>query len=113
MQRAAFFHLTSSYCWPGSLSYCFMHLDCVLCHSDTENSVKVENSATCYLASEGITACRMTAILLDGLGSVLSCGSHWNFVFFQNSYASYHECLRCVDYWVACNLCIYSSLVLL
>jgi len=73
----------------------------------------MENSATCYLASEGITACRMTAIFLDGLGSVLSCGTHWCFVYFQNSCASYHACLRCIDYWVICNLCIYSSLVLL
>jgi hypothetical protein len=85
----------------------------VYCVIKTENSVKMENSATCYLASEGIKACRMTAISLDGLGSVLSCGTHWSFVYFQNSYASYHACLRCVDCCVICNLCIYSSLVLL
>lgn len=90
-----------------------MHLDSVLCHSESENSVKMENSATCYLASEGITACRMTAMLLDDLGSVLSCGTHCSFVFFRNNYASYHACLKCVDYWVIWNVCIYSSLVLL
>jgi hypothetical protein len=54
----------------------------------------MENSATCYLVSEDITVCRVTAILLDGLGSFLSCGTHWRFIFFQ-------------------NYCIYSSLVLL
>jgi hypothetical protein len=78
----------------------FMHLDFVLCDLASEKAVKMENSdsATCYLASEGISACRMIAIFLGSLGSVLSCGIHWSFVCFQNVYTSCHAYLRCDDY---------------